>query len=84
MSGSNRTRRAQPAWNAAGLRLVHVEDVVVHADDAREEAHAAPVRGLVLEALEGVDDGGDDEQRRQQAGREDRQRELEANAHQAG
>ena len=58
---------AQPALELLRALLVHVEDVVVHADDAAEERHAAPVGGLVLEALERVDDGGDDQERRHQA-----------------
>ncbi len=79
--GLEQDERAQPAAKRVGVALVHVEDVVVHADDAREKAHAAPVRGLVLEALERVDDRRDDEQRGDEAGREDRERELGPNAH---
>jgi hypothetical protein len=59
--------------------LVHVEDVVVHADDAAEKRHARRYAVFVLEALERIDDGGDDQERRHQAGGEDRQRELETN-----
>ena len=67
MSGSNSTRLRSQRWNASASLLVHVEDVVVHADDAAEEGHAAPVGGLVLEALEREDDRRDDQQRGDQA-----------------
>src|SRR5664279_5703515 len=72
---------AQPALELFGAALVHVENVVVHADDAAEKRHAAPIGRFVLEALERIDDGGDDEEGRDEARGKDGQGQLEPDGH---
>ena len=74
---------AQEVGELLGMPLLHLEDVVVHGHDPAEEGTGAVVGGLVLEALEGEEHGGDHAERGEGTGDEDGDGDAQADGHRA-